>query len=197
MVKPNPALILVDVSGSVGMPGRERSHPPTPTYNNGIGEITDYNWLKEAAIVRRLMLEAKTRGATVHLYEFGTRGREVEMRPGFVDTHESILKGYDYVPIGRESGAIPERALELAKTKVKGPVDLFVVTDGYFALDRFEKAIGSYAAKVTIVQVMIEGRTVGPHKLYRKNMGGMFSSMQRKLRNKVVQRSRESLIQRV
>ena len=156
MAKPNPTLILVDVSGSIGFPGKEWSHAPTPAYNNGVGKIMDYGWLKEAVVVRRLMKEAKIRGSNIHLYEFGLRGREVEMRPGFVNTHESILEGYDYVPLGTDTATNPERAVELAKTKVKGPVDLFVVTDGHFYHEALEKAIGSYASKVTIIQVMME-----------------------------------------
>jgi len=146
MAKPNPAVILVDVSRSVGQPGGERVE-----HWGNTSQVSGTGWLSEAAIVKQVVRDCLATGATIHLYEFGSYGKEVEMRPGFVNTHESVLAGYEYVPHGTQSATNPRKAVELAKTKVKGPVDLFVITDGMFHHKGLHESIDSWAEKVIII----------------------------------------------
>jgi len=167
MAKPNPAVILVDVSASVGQPGEEVVKSPDLRFNNGFGKIEHYGWLKEAAIVRHLMRQLENTGASIHVYEFGISAREVVLpKPARYleivsgSRFNISLPGYDYVPIGNQSATNPDRGVELAKTKVKGPVDLFVITDGMFNYPSLNQAVGSWAEKVTIITFDMSGSNI-------------------------------------
>jgi len=174
MAKPNPAVILVDISGSVGMPGHEGvRHPHVPHQYSWMketppeepGRLHGHGWLYEAALVRDLMHTLEQTGADIHVYDFGSQASEVDFK-----NYVSPLKGYDYVPLGTGSATNPERAVELAKKKVKGPVDLFVITDGHFHHESLEKAIGSWASKVTILQFNA-ARGVESYQIFPKEYG--------------------------
>lgn len=184
MAKPNPAVILVDVSGSVGMPGQEGVRHPGSNQTPGLrykvppkelpGRLQGHGWLYEAALVRDLMHTLEQTGADIHVYEFGQHAKLVVPKHGPGNrqaTYVSPLSGYDYVPIGNQSATNPDAGVELAKTKVKGPVDLFVITDGHFNHRGLDAAIGDWASKVTILQFNAFGQGVERYQIFPKQYG--------------------------